>query len=391
MPDWTRSHAARIAATAVHELEALVGISSPSGDRAGAERCVEVLTADLPADALVERLACSTTDNADDLLIRVPGTGSRRIVLVGHVDTVISHELHQPLHPDPDVPGALRGSGTIDMKGGDVLALGLLRALAHDRRDELAEVALLLVTDEEWRTAPFAHAARFAGWDACLCFEAGELDADGRDAVVVRRKAAGTLEITATGVAAHSGARPDDGRNALLALAEAARVVAAHHDPAGSDRLTAVPTVLHSGEALNVVPAGGQLLCDVRADRLDAFDPVMAAIPREVGGATLVVRNLRAWPGMDAREPAAPVLARAGASLGRPIVAASRGGASDASHLATVIPLTIDGLGPLGGGAHAPDEHVLEDSLRSRAEVALAVADAVLRQQPPDAPGPGVG
>ncbi|WP_230316244.1 hypothetical protein [Conexibacter sp. W3-3-2] len=114
MPDWTRSHAARIAATAVHELEALVGISSPSGDRAGAERCVAALTADLPADALVERLTCSTAGNADDLLIRVPGTGSRRIVLVGHVDTVISHELHQPLHPDPDVQGrsAARGRST---------------------------------------------------------------------------------------------------------------------------------------------------------------------------------------------------------------------------------------------------------------------------------------
>jgi glutamate carboxypeptidase len=104
----------------------------------------------------------------------------------------------------------------------------------------------------------------------------------------------------------------------------------------------------------------------------------MAAVPSEVGGATLTVRNLREWPGMDARDAAAPVLRRAGELLGRPIVPASRGGASDASHLATVIPLTIDGLGPLGGGAHAPDEHVLAPSLHRRAEVALAVADAVL-------------
>jgi glutamate carboxypeptidase len=75
------------------------------------------------------------------------------------------------------------------MKGGVVLALGVLRALAQ-RPDAYAEAAILLVCDEEWRTAPFAHAERFAGWNACLCFEAGELTPDGGEGVVVRRKAA---------------------------------------------------------------------------------------------------------------------------------------------------------------------------------------------------------
>ena len=70
------------------------------------------------------------------------------------------------------------------MKGGDVLALAVLRALA-DRRTDFAEVALLLVGDEEWRTSPFVHVERFAGWDACLCFEAGQF-ADGEEGVVVR-------------------------------------------------------------------------------------------------------------------------------------------------------------------------------------------------------------
>jgi glutamate carboxypeptidase len=56
----------------------------------------------------------------------------------------------------------------------------------------------------------------------------------------------------------------------------------------------------------------------------------------------------------------------------------ARGGASDASHLATEIPLTVDGLGPRGGGAHTPEEFVLASSLQERAEVALALAGAVL-------------
>jgi glutamate carboxypeptidase len=73
-----------------------------------------------------------------------------------------------------------------------------------------------------------------------------------------------------------------------------------------------------------------------------------------------------------------PVLERASAALGRTVAGGSRGGASDASHMAASIPVTIDGLGPRGGKAHNPGEFVLAESLHSRAEVALAVIDAVL-------------
>ena len=66
------------------------------------------------------------------------------------------------------------------------------------------------------------------------------------------------------------------------------------------------------------------------------------------------------------------------AALGRPVAGVPRGGASDASHFATAIPLTVDGLGPRGGLAHNPGEYVLADALMSRAEVALAVVDAAL-------------
>ena len=87
---------------------------------------------------------------------------------------------------------------------------------------------------------------------------------------------------------------------------------------------------------------------------------------------------MREWPGMDARAATAPVLERASALLGRQVMATQRGGASDASHLATVVDVTIDGLGPTGGDAHAPGEFVERKSLLGRAEVALAVAVAAL-------------
>jgi glutamate carboxypeptidase len=379
---WIADSSASIADRAERELEALVGVSSPSGDVRGAQEAAAIAAALLPDGASVERVPCSSPDHAPDLLARVRGAGTRRILLLGHLDTVVAHEQHRAVERDPETPDRLYGSGTVDMKGGDVLALGVLRALAQ-RSDRFAEVALLLVNDEEWRVGPFGHVERFAGFDACLCFEAGELDADGNDAVVVKRKAAGTVEVLAHGRSAHSGSAPDKGVNALLALATAAQVIAAQHDPRGADRLTAVPTVVRSGDAFNVVPAAGRLIADVRADRLDAFARVLDAVPSDVGGATLTARLARQWPGMDAREPTRPLLARAGELLGRPVIAAQRGGASDASHFAASIPLTVDGLGPRGGAAHNPGEFVLASSLKSRAAVALAVALAALEPPPP--------
>jgi glutamate carboxypeptidase len=371
---WIAQHAAVIATRAERELEALVAISTPSGDVHGADEAAALVAALAPDEATIERIECSSPDHAADLLIRLTGSGSRRLLLLGHLDTVVAHEEHRPLTRDGE---QLLGSGAIDMKGGDVLALGLLRALAT-RTSDFAQAALLLVCDEEWRVGPFVHVPRFEGFDACLCFEAGQL-ADDDEAVVVRRKAAGTLSVTAHGRSAHSGSAPEKGINALLALASAAQAVAGSQDPHGPQRLTAVPTVLHAGDAFNVVPGIGQLVCDLRADSLDAFEGVLQALPAELGGARLEARLVRQWPGMDARDATAALLQSAAGALGRPVIGAGRGGASDAAHFAATIPFTVDGLGPRGGGAHAPHEYVLASSLRPRAEIALAVADAVLR------------
>jgi glutamate carboxypeptidase len=372
---WIPDAARRIAGRAERELEALVAVSSPSGDRHGAEEALAVCAALLPDEAEAQRLECSSPDHAPDLLATVRGDGAGRVLLLGHVDTVVAHTDHRPLRRE----GArLSGSGAVDMKGGVVLALGVLRHLAATRTEDFGEASLLLVCDEEWRTAPFAHAERFRGWDACLCFEAGQQGPDGGEGVVVRRKAAGTLRVGAEGASAHSGSAPDRGRNALLALARSAEAVAVLHDPAGPQRLTAVPTILRSGEAFNVVPADGELFCDLRADDESAFGAALAALPAEVGGATVHGELIRVWPGMDRREETAPVLARAGELLGRSVVGMERGGASDASHVASVVPVTIDGLGPRGGGAHSPSEHVLAPTLLERAQVALAVTGAVL-------------
>ncbi len=374
MDQFVADGAAEIASRAHRELEALVGVSSPSGDVDGAEEALAVCAALLPAQAEIERPECSTPGSAPDLIARIEGKGTGTLLLLGHVDTVIGHSSHTPLRRDGD---RLYGPGTVDMKGGVVLSLGVARALAA-RADSFAQVAVLLVTDEEWRRHPFRHVERFAGYDACLCFEGGQLSADGDEGVVVKRKAAGTMRVGAKGRAAHSGSAPDQGRNALLALAATAIDAARLHDPDGPERLSVVPTIVRSGDAFNVVPAEGELLFDMRADSSESFEAVRAGIPRERDGVALNAEMQRVWPGMDSRSATGGLLERASGRLGRAIVGVSRGGASDASHFAASIALTVDGLGPRGGAAHNPGEFVLAPSLRGRAEVALALAAAVL-------------
>src|SRR3954464_10965986 len=357
MDAWVEQAAAEIARHAERELEALVGVSTPSGDVPGAEEAVALCVAFAPPAATPERIPCSTPGHADDLVLHLGGTGEKTLLLLGHLDTVVANESHRPVERAGD---RFIGSGTVDMKGGVGLAVGVLRALAA-RPEAFARTSLLLVNDEEWRRGALSHATRLRYVDACLCFEAGQLAPDGREGVVVKRKAAGTLRIEATGRAAHSGSAPDRGRNALLALAEAAQVVARQHAPAGEDALSAVPTIMNAGEAFNVVPPSGELYCDLRAERLDAFTRVLDALPAEIAGATIRGELVRQWPGMDAREETRDLLETATELLGPRVAGAERGGARSGSHMAAHVPLTVDGLGPRGGSAHNPDEYVLRD------------------------------
>ena len=373
--EWVAGAGERIARHFERDLEALVAVSSPSGDVPAAEEVCALVAALLPDEAEIERPDCSTPGYAPDLLATVRGGGTGRIMLLGHLDTVIAHGDHRPVER---TGGKLIGSGTVDMKGGVAVAMGVARALVTVP-ETFAELAVLLVVDEEWRTGGFAHGPRFAGWDACLCFEAGQLGPGGEEAVIAKRKAAGTLRVVARGVAAHSGSSPEKGRNALLAAGEVARRVAALGDPGGPERLTAIPTVLHAGEAFNVVPDEAELCCDLRADRLAAFDPVLSGVPSEIEGVRIEAELVRKWPGMDSRELVAERLAGPAADLlGHPLMVGGRGGASDASHMAQHVALTVDGLGPRGGHAHHPDEFVSTDSILPRARIALAVAAAAL-------------
>src|SRR5579862_1172748 len=82
MDQFVADGAAEIAARAVRELEALVAVSSPSGDVDGAEEAIALCAAFLPPQATVERLPSSTTGSAPDMLAVIRGRGSGRLLLL---------------------------------------------------------------------------------------------------------------------------------------------------------------------------------------------------------------------------------------------------------------------------------------------------------------------
>jgi glutamate carboxypeptidase len=192
------------------ELEQLVAVSTPSGDVPGANAVLDLCQGFLPEETTHVRVPCATPNCADDLISTITGSGTGRVLLLGHIDTVVAHEAHQPLREEGE---RLYGSGSVDMKGGVAISLAVARALAL-RPQDFAELAVLLVCDEEWRTNTFAHVERFSGYDACLCFEAGERAEGGGHGVIVTRKGAGTMRVHAHGLAAHAGSAPWDGRAA---------------------------------------------------------------------------------------------------------------------------------------------------------------------------------
>jgi glutamate carboxypeptidase len=150
------------------------------------------------------------------------------------------------------------------------------------------------------------------------------------------------------------------------------------HRPDGPEALSVVPTRIRAGDAVNVVPATGELMIDVRANSHASFGRVVDAVSRSAKAAHVEVEVVRSWPGMDTTAATGGLLEAAGARIGREIVGVARGGASDASHFAATIPITVDGLGPRGGHAHSPEEYVHGPSLCERANVAIAIAEALL-------------
>jgi glutamate carboxypeptidase len=192
-------------------------------------------------------------------------------------------------------------------------------------------------------------------------------------AAKVARKGTALFTVTFGGRAAHAGLDPDRGASALLELAHFTVFAAALTQP--DTGTTVTPTVGHSGARTNVVPDSARLSLDCRvwtqaeAERVEA---ALRAYPPRDPRVSVAVEGGFDRPPLEPT-PAAQALyddAKAiAADLGFDLPAARVGGASDGNLTAAAGVPTLDGLGPLGDGAHARHEWVQASDLPRRAEL----------------------
>jgi glutamate carboxypeptidase len=340
-------------------LERAVNTDSGPDNPAGI-RHVETIFAER-FERLGASVEWSEANGVDHLYARFTG-GEASVIMLGHADTVFGRGTAK-LRPFAAADGRALGPGVADMKGGLVVSLAALECLAdvHYR----PTVHAVIVGDEEVRLTPPPLLDLLRG-DACLVLECGRA----AGGFVVGRKAGMWLNVTVEGRAAHVGTESELGRNAIVALCnEVLRISALHNAREG---LTVTVAVVEGGTARNAVPDRGRALIDVRAPRSSDLDWALAQI-RAPNGAPIGIRTVidreGAWPPMSPR--ASQPLAEAYEELARAASVASRaeisGGMSDGCWTAAAGIPTIDGIGPVGGLDHGPDEFIEVESIPARA------------------------
>ncbi|PRY21354.1 M20/M25/M40 family metallo-hydrolase [Pseudosporangium ferrugineum] len=358
------------------DTRALVECESPSTDLAAVARCADVVTrvgaARLGAEP--ERIVL---DGRTHLRWRF-GAGPSRVLVVGHHDTV------WPIGTLDRIPyavrsGVMRGPGCLDMKTGVAMAFQAIAALPDPDG-----ITLLVTGDEELgspSSRPLIEAeARAAG--AALVLEAA---ADG-GALKTGRKGVSIYELIAAGRAAHAGLAPEQGVNATVELAHQVLRIAALGDAVAGTTVT--PTLARAGTTTNTVPAVARVAVDVRIRTLAEqrrVDDAMRALTAVLPGAVLELTGGPNRPPLEEATSSA-LFARARAlarDLGLPALSgAAVGGASDGNLTAGQGTLTLDGLGAVGGGAHADDEHVLLDFLPGRTALLTSLMAELLAAAP---------
>lgn len=361
----------------VGDIERLVRTESPSADLAAVAHSAEVVAAIGTARLGVEP-ELIVLDGRTHLRWRLgENEGSRRVLVLGHHDTV------WPLgslatHPFEVRDGVLRGPGCFDMKAGLAMAFHALAAMAALG---VADGVTLLVTGDEELGSPSSRQlieAEAAGCAAALVLEAS---AEG-GALKTERKGVSRYEVRIRGRAAHAGLEPERGVNAGLEAAHQMIAVAALTAP--DIGTTVTPTLLAAGTTSNTVPAEGHFTVDVRVRdaaeqaRVDAdihtLRPVLEGAEVEVTGGP----NRPPLP-RAASEELYGRAQRLAERLGiGPLTAAAVGGASDGNFTAGVGTPTLDGLGAVGGGAHADHEHVLISELPRRTALLAALLGDLL-------------
>jgi len=350
----------------IDALGALVSAESPSGS---AGSCPAVI-ADLFSGVLGSPPELLEIDGITHL--RWSGGGAGRVFLVGHYDTVWPAGTlgRWPFSVDGDIA---TGPGAFDMKAGIVQLVEGLASLDH-----LEGVGVLLTGDEELgsQTSRELIQEMAASAHAALVLEPS---ADG--ALKVGRKGTGMYTLRVTGKAAHAGLEPEKGANALLGLAAVVTAAGALGDP--SRGTTVTPTMATAGSATNVVPASASAELDVRVldpEEAGRVDADVRALSSPVPGTTLTVEGGPNRPPLPTSASMAlfrrAVECAAALRMGD-LQGVTVGGGSDGNFTAAVGTPTLDGLGAVGGGAHAEGEYVVVSAMPARAALLAALVQSL--------------
>ncbi|WP_261957370.1 M20 family metallopeptidase [Streptomyces nigrescens] len=349
----------------IEDLRTLVDIESPSRDldalRASAKTVAAVLENRLGGRAVL-------VESEAGPHVRWSGGGEPKVLILGHHDTVfpLGTLERRPFRVED---GHATGPGVFDMLGGLVQAVHGLAAL-----DDRSGVEILVTADEEVgsRSSRALIEERALACGAVLVFEGA---ADG-GALKTGRKGCGTFQVRIKGRASHAGLEPAAGVNALVEAAHQVLDIAALGRPGIGTTVT--PTVASAGTLDNVVPAEATVVVDVRvesADEKERIESAFAALAPHLPEAEVTVEGGIGRPPMP--ESASAELFALARRLLPGIEARAVGGGSDGNFTAALGVPTLDGLGAVGGGAHADHEYLVVDTMVERAHLVAGLVKAI--------------
>lgn len=366
-------------------LEAWAGINSGSGHGAGLERMRAALASEFGRRFPAAKLETVPADapgynppGAASLRLRMRPEAPVQVLLCGHYDTV--YEADDPFQAcrSPD-DRTLNGPGVADMKGGLVTLLAALSAFEATEGAGNLGWEVLLNPDEEIGShgSRAAYAVAAARNDFGLVFEPARPNGD----LVHSRKGTGGVKVTCHGRAAHAAKVPNDGRNAILALAEF--LLEASRLPGELPGvLVNVGNIRGGTAATNVVPDLAVAELDIRVTRAgdepalrQRLEALAAAHARDGIRLELDMRLNR--PPKECRPEEELIFGHwqeAARSCGvPPFTWVHTAGASDGNFLSESGLPNLDGLGPVGDHLHSSREFCRVDTIAPRAQVAALV------------------
>ncbi|MEJ2598193.1 MAG: M20 family metallopeptidase [Anaerolineales bacterium] len=312
----------------------------------------------------------------------LPGQGQGRIMLLGHLDTVYPDgtAAARPMHIEGD---RLLGPGVSDMKGGLLVGMYALRALQQAGFADFEELTFFFNSDEEVSSPvskpAYLPEARKA--DAALVLESARSNGN----IVSARKGSGTYRLDVAGRSAHAGVEPEKGVNAVVELAH--RILALQNLNGLAPGVTVNATLIGGGTASNSIPESAWVDFDVRAvDRESArliHEKLLEAarLPASLPGARVRLEGDFHFPPMERTAAVAFLVELAketAAELGFQLGETATGGASDASNVSELGVPVLDGLGPVGGMDHSPEEYILPASILPRTAMLAGLIRRIL-------------